>query len=116
MKSSELWKLGMLNVFAAPVRSFLTVLGMAIGIAAILAVLTLGNAGQIQVRSEMNRLGIDKVWIRGSTFTQQHLYSRTGVGLQDRSALQSDRAVQGAAEFQIHAAAGRYDQIFDDPA
>ncbi|MBP3647336.1 MAG: ABC transporter permease [Clostridia bacterium] len=63
MKNRELWKLGMLNVFAAPVRSFLTVLGMAIGIAAILAVLTLGNAGQMQVRSEMNRLGIDKVWI-----------------------------------------------------
>ena len=64
MKCNELWKLGMLNVFSAPVRSFLTVLGMAIGIAAILAVLTLGNAGQMQVRSEMNRLGIDKVWIR----------------------------------------------------
>ena len=63
MSGKELWKLGMLNVFSAPVRSFLTVLGMAIGIAAILAVLTLGNAGQMQVRSEMNRLGIDKVWI-----------------------------------------------------
>lgn len=63
MKKFDLWKLSLLNVFAAPVRSALTVLGMAIGIGAILAVLTLGEAGKTQVRSEMGRLGIDKVWL-----------------------------------------------------
>jgi len=63
MKKKEIWFLGIRNVFAAPVRSFLTVLGLAIGIASVLAVLTLGNAGQKQVRSEMTRLGIDKVWV-----------------------------------------------------
>lgn len=68
MKKKEIWQLGMRNVFAAPVRTGLTVLGMAIGIASILAVLTLGNAGQEQVRSEMNRLGIDKVWITADAF------------------------------------------------
>lgn len=63
MKRRDLWRLSLLNVFAAPVRSLLTVLGMAIGIGAILAVLTLGEAGKTQVRSEMARLGIDKVWL-----------------------------------------------------
>lgn len=63
MRKREWWRLAVLNVLSAPVRSVLTVLGMAIGIAAVLAVLTLGNAGQKQVRSEMKRLGIDRIWI-----------------------------------------------------
>ncbi len=53
----------MLNVLASPMRSLLTVLGLAIGVGAILAVLTLGNAGKTQVEYEMTRLGIDKVWL-----------------------------------------------------
>lgn len=65
MRAKEWWKLSVLNVFSSPLRSCLTVLGMAIGVGAILAVLTLGSAGQMQVRSEMKRLGIDRVWITG---------------------------------------------------
>lgn len=63
MKRFDLWKLSLLNVFSVPVRAMLTVLGFAIGVAAILAVLTLGEAGRLQVQSEMGRLGIDKVWL-----------------------------------------------------
>ena len=48
MKRFDLWKLSLLNVFSCPVRSILTVLGFAIGVAAILAVLTLGEAGREQ--------------------------------------------------------------------
>lgn len=63
MRRFDLWKLSLLNVFVSPVRSLLTILGMAIGVGAILAVLTLGEAGRTQVRSELARLGIDKVWV-----------------------------------------------------
>ena len=63
MTHRDFWKLGLRNVVASPVRSALTVLGMAIGIGAILAVLTLGDAGKTQVKSEMARLGIDRVWL-----------------------------------------------------
>lgn len=63
MKQRDLWKLSRLNLFSSPVRSVLTVLGIAIGIGAVLAVLTLGSAGKAQVRSEMGKLGIDKVWL-----------------------------------------------------
>lgn len=66
MKRFDLWKMSLLNIFAAPMRSALTVLGMAIGIGAVLAVMTLGDAGRMQVHSEMNRLGIDKVWLSAS--------------------------------------------------
>ena len=67
VKRFDLWKLSLLNVFSTPVRSALTVLGFAIGVAAVLAVLTLGTAGKNQVESEMGRLGIDKVWINADT-------------------------------------------------
>ncbi len=63
MKWREQWRFSFRNLFAAPVRSLLTVLGMSIGIGAILAVLTLGTAGRDQVRAEMTRLGIDRVWL-----------------------------------------------------
>ena len=49
VKRYDFWKLSLLNIFAAPARSVLTVLGMAIGIGAILAVITLGDAGRAQV-------------------------------------------------------------------
>lgn len=66
MKRFELWKLGLQNILASSVRSLLTVAGMAIGVAAVLAVITLGNAGKAQVKSEIARLGIDRVIITGA--------------------------------------------------
>ena len=63
MKQRDLWHYSVMNVLSSPLRSALTVLGMAIGIGAVLAVLTLGNAGKQQVRAEMTRLGIDKIWL-----------------------------------------------------
>lgn len=63
MRRFEFWKLGLQNVIASAMRSGLTILGMSIGVAAILAVLTLGDAGQVQVRDEMERLGINQVQV-----------------------------------------------------
>lgn len=66
MKRLDFWKWSLRSVFSAPVRSVLTVTGIAVGIGAILAVLTLGSAGKNQVQSELKRLGIDQVWLTAS--------------------------------------------------
>ena len=63
MKLCDALRLAAVNIFQTPMRSVLTVLGLAIGIGAILAVMTLGDAGQQQVEMEMTRMGVDKVWI-----------------------------------------------------
>lgn len=63
MKRFELWRFGLQNVLSSIMRSLLTVLGMAIGVAAILSVITLGDAGKTQVQQEIARLGIDRVRI-----------------------------------------------------
>ena len=96
MRRMDLWKLSLLNVFAAPLRSMLTVLGMAIGIGAILAVVTLGDAGKTQVRSEMARLGIDKVWITGAQETM--LQQGDGNLLAEALQLKAAETVYASAE------------------
>lgn len=89
MKRFDLWKLSLLNVFSSPVRSFLTVLGFSIGVAAILAVLTLGEAGRVQVQSEMGRLGIDRIWLTAAgdglleRGTGEWLKETTGISAQE---------------------------------
>ena len=51
------------NLRKNPVRTLLTILGLGVGIGAVLTVLTLGSAGEEQVEHEIARLGVDKVWI-----------------------------------------------------
>ena len=43
-------------------KSLLTVLGLGVGVGAVLTVLSLGDAGEIRVEEEIARLGVDKVW------------------------------------------------------
>ena len=42
--------------------NLLTVLGLGVGVGAVLTVLSLGDAGEIRVEEEIARLGVDKVW------------------------------------------------------
>ncbi|MBE5804698.1 MAG: ABC transporter permease [Clostridiales bacterium] len=51
------------NLRKNPVRTLLTILGLGVGIAAVLTVLTLGSAGEEQVEFQIARLGVDKVWV-----------------------------------------------------
>jgi putative ABC transport system permease protein len=44
-------------------RSILTVLGITIGIAAVICVVAIGNAGQARVQQQLNNLGDSLVWI-----------------------------------------------------
>src|SRR5436305_12535903 len=44
-------------------RSSLTVLGITIGIAAVMCVVAIGKAGQAQVEQQLNNLGDNFVWI-----------------------------------------------------
>lgn len=46
------------------IRTLLTILGLGVGVGAVLAVITLGSAGEARVEAEIARLGVDKVWIR----------------------------------------------------
>ncbi|MDP9836653.1 ABC-type antimicrobial peptide transport system permease subunit [Neorhizobium huautlense] len=45
-------------------RSFLTVLGVVIGVAAVIAMVTIGNGTTAQVQQELSRLGTNTLFVR----------------------------------------------------
>ena len=96
MKRKDFWKLSFLNVLSTPLRSVLTITGFAVGVAAILAVLTLGDAGKEEVVREMGRLGIDKIWVSatdGSVLrreTGEELTKQTGSSAVEHMFLYTD--------------------------
>lgn len=75
-----------------PVRTLLTILGLGVGIGAVLTVLTLGSAGEEQVEVQIARLGVDKVWV---TAEEGHNLT-AGDGESIRTATRAD-ACAGAA-------------------
>ncbi len=83
MRLRDAIHLAAVNIFQTPMRSILTVLGLAIGIGAILSVLTLGDAGQQQVEMEMTRMGVDKVWITARGQSGRYLNASDGTLLRE---------------------------------
>ena len=56
-----------------PVRSLLTVLGLSIGVGACIAIGSLGTAAVNEVNKEMDRFGVDRIWISESPGNQTRL-------------------------------------------
>ena len=56
-----------------PVRSLLTVLGLSIGVGACIAIGSLGTAAVNEVNKEMDRFGVDRIWINESPGNQTRL-------------------------------------------
>ena len=61
------------SLVRSPVRTLLTILGLGVGIGAILTVVTLGGAGQTQVETEIAKLGVDKVWVSADSESVRQL-------------------------------------------
>jgi putative ABC transport system permease protein len=59
-------------------RTILTMLGIAIGISAVIATVAIGEAGQRQVEEQLNQLGENLVWIEAGSANVQGV--RTGTG------------------------------------
>lgn len=59
------------------IRSLLTVLGITIGIAAVICVVAIGNAGQKRVEQQLNNLGDNFVWIEAGSRAVNGVYTGT---------------------------------------
>ena len=64
MKWHDMLRFALRSLSSSLLRSLLTVLGFAVGVGAVLTVLTLGDAGEIRVETEIAKLGVNKVWVR----------------------------------------------------
>lgn len=56
--------LALRQIFRNPMRSILTVLGIVIGVAAVITMVTVGNGATQQVRDQIASLGSDSLMIR----------------------------------------------------
>src|SRR6202049_3037474 len=63
MDYSALLRSALVALLRNKMRSMLTVMGITIGIAAVICVLAIGKAGQSRVEQQMNNLGDNFVWI-----------------------------------------------------
>src|SRR5437762_11455655 len=63
MNRAALLRSALWSLLRNKTRSLLTVLGITIGIAAVICVVAVGEAGQAQVEQQMNNLGDNFVWI-----------------------------------------------------
>ena len=63
MDYSALFRSALVALFRNKMRSMLTVMGITIGIAAVICVVAIGKAGQSRVEQQMNNLGDNFVWI-----------------------------------------------------
>src|SRR5690606_77060 len=60
----ETVKLALRAISRNMLRSFLTILGVVIGVAAVIAMVTIGNGTTAQVQSELSRLGTNTLFVR----------------------------------------------------
>lgn len=65
MNYSALLRSALVALLQNKMRSVLTVLGITIGIAAVICVVAIGKAGQARVEQQLNSLGENFVWIEG---------------------------------------------------
>ncbi|WP_064683749.1 ABC transporter permease [Rhizobium bangladeshense] len=64
----ETLKLALRAISRNMLRSFLTVLGVVIGVAAVIALVTIGNGTTAQVSTELSRLGTNMLFVRPGQF------------------------------------------------
>ena len=64
----ETLKLAAQAILRNPMRSFLTVLGIVIGVAAVIAMVTIGNGATARVTAELGKLGSNMLFVRPGQF------------------------------------------------
>lgn len=64
MKIMDGIKLSFNAIRSGILRTLLTIISLAVGVAAVLTVLALGDAGELRVEDEITNLGVNKVWVR----------------------------------------------------
>ncbi len=63
MKLRDAAEMAICSLRSSAAKTLLTILGLAVGVAAVLTVRALGAAGEKQVEHEIGRMGVNKVWV-----------------------------------------------------
>lgn len=63
MNKADYLRMAFFNIKSNPVRTLLTMLGIIIGTACLIAVYALGRGGEWRIRDELQKFGIQRVWV-----------------------------------------------------
>lgn len=64
MTTLDAFRLAVSGLRGNALRTLLSILGLSVGVGAVITVLALSDAGEIRVEQEIEKLGVNKVWIR----------------------------------------------------
>ena len=77
MKQQTLLKLASQSIFKNKMRTLLTMLGIVIGVAAVIAMIALGNGAENAVKDRISRLGTTVIWINPQRVNQGGINTST---------------------------------------
>lgn len=92
MNVYELIRLAWQSIYSNKMRSSLTVLGIIIGIAAVIALLAIGQGAKAETDKQIQALGTDVIFIRSGAATMQNV--SLGVGTQNTLTLEDANAIR----------------------
>ncbi len=78
MKKMRLFKSALTSICRNPTRTFLTTLGIVIGIAAVIALMEIGNGAQAMLAKNMEAMGVNTINIWPGTVTRSGVSSGSG--------------------------------------
>jgi len=97
MTPQEAFRSALDNLAAHKLRSALTMLGMIFGVAAVIAMMSIGAGAERQALATIERLGLRNVLVRAKTFKDEELQEirQTSLGVSQRDAAAIAEAVPG---------------------
>jgi putative ABC transport system permease protein len=103
MPFAETIRTALVAVSANRLRAFLTILGVTIGVAAVIGMVSVGQGASDLVQSSLQGLGTNAVFVtpgtRSSTFIQSAAGGTTSINIDDLAALQRPGAIPDAVSF-----------------
>lgn len=82
------------NVFSNKMRTFLTMLGIIIGIAAVIAITSIGNGSQAQITEQFDSLGVGRMTVFLRNNSPRNMFSSDALKLDDYEELKAIKGIK----------------------
>lgn len=127
MRSNNNIRMALASIGAAKWRSFLTMLGVIIGVSSVITVVSLGEGVKHQLTAQINQSGADLITVRGGHLANydadgkivsvnlQSLFAGTALSDADYQTIQKIPSIQIASPFAVVAGIPKADDGIEDP-
>ncbi len=98
IKIKDLFGIGIKNLKHRKKRTFLTILGIIIGISAVVALISIGQGLSYSINQEMEKIGTDKIFIQPKSATGMTMSAEGGAGTIGKKDLNLVKKITGVSE------------------